>query len=105
SSRRRHTRFKCDGVQTCALPISQDVPQLWHLVELRRAQPTAEARRLLRRPPHELSAEKRSESSLRTTLQRAELQHVKDSSAPPRSEERRVGKECRCRWRQRTPDK
>src|SRR5579859_8254873 len=34
SSRRRHTRFDCDGVQTCALPILHDIvePMTDHVV-------------------------------------------------------------------------
>src|SRR5256885_12112403 len=29
SSRRRHTRFDCTGVQTCALPISAQAEEAW----------------------------------------------------------------------------
>ena len=71
SSRRRHTRsFHVTGVQTCALPILHDCDVLWMLLNVSLSQGGGAA---------------------------------KDSfwgidSYPQRSEERRVGKECRSRW-------
>ena len=62
--------YKVTGVQTCALPISS------------RSWPTMYSTKVLR-------AEAKSRAS---ACQRAA------SCASPRSEERRVGKECRSRW-------
>src|SRR4029434_11333312 len=59
SSRRRHTRFKCAGVQTCALPIS--------------------IKKFIS-PKHTFCSTQTHTHTL------------------SRSEERRVGKECRSRW-------
>src|SRR5215467_9933831 len=65
SSRRRHTRYKVTGVQTCALPISITVSPAF-------------------RP---------AMSSMRSTTTWGV-----GTYGVSRSEERRVGKECRSRW-------
>src|SRR2546425_9502078 len=69
------------GVQTCALPISGPRPR--HEPCLRASARGVIARRALPRLPEDL------------------LQHIARVGALPenaRSEERRVGKECRSRW-------
>src|SRR5438046_6702687 len=72
SSRRRHTRWSVTGVQTCALPISED--------------PNLNAGRILVR--------------MSRGGQAVPLGTIPASydEAMKRSEERRVGKECRYRW-------
>src|SRR5436309_5859118 len=95
SSRRRHTRFSRDGVQTCALPIylwlSQGVLEkvgwkAWMVPPLRSE---AERRRLLSAACSGASDVVASDHAPHT---------VGEKERQPRSEERRVGKECRYRW-------
>src|SRR5690625_6556702 len=73
SSRRRHTRWPRDGVQTCALPISdglrEDASRFRGVIERRKQ-----------------------------NLEREMLAFSVESVMEDRSEERRVGKECRDRW-------
>src|SRR2546427_4647402 len=77
SSRRRHTRLTVTGVQTCALPISQIVTRVTDRIH----------------PLVVVIAEQRSKQS-RVLGQRQPVAQ----DCIPRSEERRVGKECRSRW-------
>src|SRR5689334_23574662 len=99
SSRRRHTRFDCTGVQTCALPIftvkpGQAVAMLGStgsgkssLVNLLpRFHEYTSGRILL----DGVELKDYSRSYLRRQIGTVEQE--------PRSEERRVGKECRTRW-------
>ena len=60
---------------------AEDVPELRDLVELGRAQPAAERRRLVLRAADELVAEIRAEPLLRAAAQRPELEHREDASA------------------------
>src|SRR5581483_5590440 len=62
---------------------AEDVPELRDLVELGRAQPRAERRRLVVRAPDELLAEVRPEPLLRVGLQRPELEHREEVTAAP----------------------
>src|SRR2546428_6321566 len=94
SSRRRHTRSDRDGVQTCALPISRLLHvghQLLEVIEpLRhRAAVLLERNNEARLDLHGRAELDRSAACVRD-MQRAALVR--------RSEERRVGKECRSRW-------
>src|SRR2546426_8546428 len=70
--------YKVTGVQTCALPISH--PRSW----------------LLR------SGWRRARTVPQWLTDRVGMQSVRNAAelhdGPPRSEERRVGKECRSRW-------
>src|SRR5205085_9515973 len=70
SSRRRHTRFDCDWSSDVALPIS-----------------------LARRLP-----ENAAEPIGRAKAGRGKADDGGAATTPARSEERRVGKECRSRW-------
>src|SRR3712207_7550391 len=73
------------GVQTCALPICDPVPvHLGHAV----GAPGVERRRLALRGLDDLAEH----------LARARLVHPDLGIDGARSEERRVGKECRSRW-------
>src|SRR3712207_7932807 len=95
SSGRRHTRYWRAGVQTCALPIYRageieaDARQIVKGAEQRAGEIEAGARRIL--------DEARSEGARveEDALQAAEEMRAQ---AEQRSEERRVGKECRSRW-------
>src|SRR5438093_13766943 len=69
------------GVQTCALPISRIPPEIARAIE-RALNPTPEGRFP-------------TVGDFAATL----------GTAAPRSEERRVGKECRCRWLSDQPEK
>src|SRR3546814_10505218 len=97
SSRRRHTRCALvTGVQTCALPISVDVNQA-ELAVLggitRTREPRVEHEIVLLRLPGKLAPDDQRAAPIR---------RVAGHGAEPRSEERRVGKECvstcRSRW-------
>src|SRR5256886_10124468 len=78
------------GVQTCALPISSTTASGW----------SARNRMRSSTPPRNclsISDARARAAELRDLLNRALIAyHVED--APVRSEERRVGKECRSRW-------
>src|SRR2546429_7207252 len=77
------------GVQTCALPISERQP-LRHCSQVRE-----EDKRLAERP--HVGRERPSGVAVRRRAEQVpRRRHVIDSC--PRSEERRVGKECRSRW-------
>src|SRR5256886_13341716 len=93
SSRRRHTIFDCDWSQTCALPICR-AGERWlpaeHLVsdhtdgvQVGSCIHVDLARRLLRR-----HVGRRADGE----------PERRECAAGDRSEERRVGKECRSRW-------
>src|SRR5690554_8076992 len=85
SSRRRHTRCGRDGVQTCALPIS-----LLSRADLLSAvgRPLADAC---------AAAASRAPSRVRARVVGG-IETLIACLPPRRSEERRVGKECRSRW-------
>src|SRR2546421_7752315 len=78
------------GVQTCALPISR---QLWHWIYHRGATDFAEMTNLAKGFRERLAA--------RYALGRPAVSRAlasSDGTRKWRSEERRVGKECRSRW-------
>src|SRR5256885_3698039 len=79
--------YKVTGVQTCALPISQE---LCAASPRKTEQPPQPAQ-----PPHEhpLSGNLRAAGTHRQRAPRG-----RTGPRQPRSEERRVGKECRSRW-------
>src|SRR2546430_11463387 len=79
------------GVQTCALPIYAPECRGPHL-------PVSEADVLPCRPPTPLSVGVRTSQCRRPTLWRRGARHPWASGPACRSEERRVGKECRSRW-------
>src|SRR5699024_12205329 len=89
SSRRRHTRSKRDGVQTCALPIFRRVCSFPAAVELSRNYDRERSGGGLER---------------NTASRRMHLCRGQSSVCRPfvairvRSEERRVGTECRSWW-------
>src|SRR2546423_193495 len=96
SSRRRHTRFDLTGVQTCALPISgenSDVPLKQDLgsKHFDDGPPCAPSGTLVR-SPLELVCEPDGTGSA------ALFDPGLRPRSHQRSEERRVGKECRSRW-------
>src|SRR5256885_9650189 len=79
--------YKVTGVQTCALPIFARIDALDHLQRARIAELERHARRrggLLQRGRHVLGL--------------GAGQHGECTLGSGRSEERRVGKECRSRW-------
>src|SRR5437016_10816394 len=77
------------GVQTCALPIlAETSPLVQNLVD--RGLSAASARLIVARTDHAKVEEKISLVDW--------LSAINDSRVQKRSEERRVGKECRCRW-------
>src|SRR5256885_9380118 len=95
SSRRRHTRYKVTGVQTCALPIS--VPT------------GGEKGRPLGDKAHDPVWARLAEAGIPAAFHLGDSGYNAtlgaawggpDEFAPfrERSEERRVGKECRSRW-------
>src|SRR5256886_8960366 len=89
SSRRRHTRFDCDwSSDVCSSDLS-----LGQLGERQRSVGTRECRDRLRQQREPLSALQREERKDRILGRGAPL-----IAAASRSEERRVGKECRSRW-------
>src|SRR5438034_8686482 len=95
SSRRRHTRSLCDGVQTCALPILlHGGPGAHHDYLLPQYDRLARGRALLF---YDQRGGGRSPVPRDTPVGWQE--HVADlESLRKRSEERRVGKEWRYRW-------
>src|SRR2546426_10457302 len=82
--------YKVTGVQTCALPISHDDQGAWHVGRVSyESEETTEGRKV-RDEDHPLALARRAQLGiLRGSLR---------TWAPGRSEERRVGKECRSRW-------
>src|SRR2546430_10770326 len=92
SSRRRHTRFDCDwSSDVCSSDLFEDEPALLNLAHNSRIQlePTFTGNRVL--------------LDGRDVSQRVREPDVTDAASrvsvhPKRSEERRVGKECRSRW-------
>src|SRR2546430_3331264 len=88
SSRRRHTRLTVTGVQTCALPIwfYGDARLIWITVAIASSffwsGLTVQHQAILRRQ-----------------MRFAQIAGINlGANALSRSEERRVGKECRSRW-------
>src|SRR5256885_10530448 len=81
--------YKVTGVQTCALPIYV------------RAHVGDHPRNAQRLGPLQLISERPARPLKHGTVRRAEVNEVRvvgHSEGDPRSEERRVGKECRSRW-------
>src|SRR2546425_3843662 len=79
------------GVQTCALPISGGVGLLQLRQRLLRVAPEAV---VLRVEPQELG----QVCACAITVAEREVAHARVIQRLVRSEERRVGKECRSRW-------
>src|SRR5207249_8141534 len=86
------------GVQTCALPISKDLQP----VCLRQVLPPMDLKMVLRRSPVShpgtLSLDVGFTNSYGTDGKFCQPPANKLGRWGVRSEERRVGKECRCRW-------
>src|SRR5256885_12042572 len=78
--------YKVTGVQTCALPISEG-----HRSGALPAGPVPARGGLLQRPPRRRDRCHRAE-------QLPLVAHYPEIADHPRSEERRVGEECRSRW-------
>src|SRR5437588_314939 len=97
SSRRRHTRSLCDWIQTCALPICQLGVDDRGIVNLRLThEPTEHQSRRPDRPPRPGTPRRhRPGPHQRGPTARPDPGRCRRSA---RSEERRVGKECRARW-------
>src|SRR3712207_6972560 len=96
-SRRRHTRYWLTGVQTCALPILEDVLLPLALVGHVGDDPQG------RLPPAGTRQRPDADPVPAELLQAAQGRREADLLRPEpllpgRSEERRVGKECRSRW-------
>src|SRR5260370_23285901 len=88
SSRRRHTRFKCDWSSDVC---SSDLVSFWRKsssLQKKRPRSTSSRRTPKRTPPPKAKA------PFWPVLRRGK----KTKSDGARSEERRVGKECRSRW-------
>src|SRR5205823_11035591 len=87
------------GVQTCALPISSEARryshELWRVVE---AQHTASTMRLTDSLEEQASLDLVLEESKPALPPAARRLHYLLATPFRRSEERRVGKECRSRW-------
>src|SRR5690242_21354932 len=90
SSRRRHTRLTCAGVQTCALPIFRRT-LIYAVLTAMLAGIYFGGVVLLQALLKPLTGAGNDLAVVATTLMIAAL--------VLRSEERRVGKECRSRWR------
>src|SRR2546430_6942923 len=75
------------GVQTCALPISED--------DIVSEQPPPAETAVTARAPDRITAPKMEPE--KHVVWNKEIESAK-SEGPVRSEERRVGKECRSRW-------
>src|SRR2546430_1499238 len=92
SSRRRHTRLTVTGVQTCALPISSSA-----MPTISYSRPHG-CRNWIARSPNR-DASRTSKPRLVSRLrQNPSADTGTDRLSARRSEERRVGKECRSRW-------
>src|SRR5260370_31712523 len=90
SSRRRHTRFKCDwSSDVCSSDLALDLRQRAG------ADPAAQVHLALRRTLQREPSAPEIERGVRF-LQKMRSEH--HATAEERSEERRVGKECRSRW-------
>src|SRR5256885_3299483 len=77
--------YKVTGVQTCALPISVSSKPTNQIVDIRRSG----LQRL---------GSKRTEAGRRGFRVETSMQALAEKPGTMRSEERRVGKECRSRW-------
>src|SRR2546430_15233775 len=131
SSRRRHTRFDCDWIQTCALPISMDGPTVQDWKAYQQVLGTGKFKRITAKPgdlvpiqgmrvsvvssdgaliDKPLPGAGAQNSACKNSEQRPAHQTENPRSLGTlvtfsklklldlRSEERRVGKECRSRW-------
>src|SRR5256885_10895757 len=79
--------YKVTGVQTCALPISKDIR-----VDSRHSRATPNVQ-------HSTFNVQRSTFNVQRIAERRNHECTRiNTNLPPRSEERRVGKECRSRW-------
>src|SRR2546429_1711656 len=95
SSRRRHTRLQGTGVQTCALPIS-NVGSFYYLnSSVNEYDKHATLIRTIQTNYFAFFGQAQSGVSLTTYTYN---QHGDLALSVERSEERRVGKECRSRW-------
>src|SRR2546430_12228042 len=89
SSRRRHTRFDCDwSSDVCSSDLEA------HVLDIEPRVVEEGTPLLLRVVPHV----SRIAETLRLLDDFASIDVVDDEHQPSRSEERRVGKECRSRW-------
>src|SRR2546428_9770814 len=79
------------GVQTCALPILRDKKEDFYLT-VSRLEPYKRVDLLVE------AFARRHDRRLVVIGDGPELRHLRSKASPNRSEERRVGKECRSRW-------
>src|SRR2546430_8621425 len=88
SSRRRHTRFDCDwSSDVCSSDLEMDGPKIPQYLEA------------LKKKWPRLAQKYTRSDSLEDVLFKPEYGHInKNTVDRGRSEERRVGKECRSRW-------
>src|SRR5260370_13137252 len=96
SSRRRHTRFKWTGVQTCALPIWFDTGTRYFVNIAEAGLGAAVVARAAGLTSFLGGA--RYAAGFWLTLPGFRRATVRLDADTHRSEERRVGKECRSRW-------
>src|SRR2546430_9091088 len=88
SSRRRHTRFDCDWISdVCSSDLGRDYERKDEGRERRQESPGASRQR-----------RKEGTDAPEIPEHRGGQWCCRGLCAPPRSEERRVGKECRSRW-------
>src|SRR5690242_21055857 len=90
---RRHTRLTCDWSQTCALPIWRGRVLVHRGMD---AAPASVAGRAVARPRFPAAAATAARQRALGPVPLARTATVVEAAA--RSEERRVGKECRSRW-------
>src|SRR4051812_49778845 len=99
SSRRRHTRLTCDWIQTCALPISRPFSLIFSQIcdNLKEnGLVTKNSRVVLEKPlGRDLASAKQINAEVGKVFEESQIYRIDH-----RSEERRVGKECRARWEQ-----
>src|SRR5260370_28414201 len=89
SSRRRHTRFKCDwSSDVCSSDLVLPPPRSWLLPWATSPAPRPGLEDSETSPKVEAKTSEEEEQTCQRKRQRAAI----------RSEERRVGKECRSRW-------
>src|SRR5256886_11082176 len=89
SSRRRHTRFDCDwSSDVCSSDLC---PAL-------RIKGAKEPKLVLDDRTTDIAAEIHFREAIGSRTREREILHVADQALGCRSEERRVGKECRSRW-------
>src|SRR5256886_5753627 len=90
SSRRRHTRFDCDWSSDVC---SSDLP-----LSTNRTEMLAYACRNMESRHRNVSSRRFHERTMTATGAGLDMGLTRDGPSPRRSEERRVGKECRSRW-------